>query len=73
MYIYIYIYYIVIKEKNNNIFKMKIFRLLALSIHNISLYEFRFEGRIRLDFYRARYKVVLGTTRTRFNFYNKDW
>ena len=35
IYIYIYIYYIVIKEKTNNIFKVKIFRQLRLSIHNI--------------------------------------
>ena len=34
-YIYIYIY-VVIKEKTNNIFKVKIFRLLPLSIHNLS-------------------------------------
>ena len=34
-YIYIYILYIVIKEKTNNIFKVKIFRQLRLSIHNI--------------------------------------
>ena len=33
-----YITYIAIKEKTNNIFKVKIFRLLPLSIHNISLY-----------------------------------
>ena len=34
--IYIYMY-IVIKEKSNNIFKMKIFLLLPLSMQNISL------------------------------------
>ena len=33
--IYIYIY-IVVKEKTLNIFKVKIFRLLPLSIHNLS-------------------------------------
>ena len=37
IYIYIYLYiYIVIKQKTNNIFKVKIFRLLPLSIHNLS-------------------------------------
>ena len=41
--------YIVIKEKTNNIFKVKIFRLLPLSILNISLYKFRFEIHIRLN------------------------
>ena len=39
IYIKILIYniyiYIVIKEKTNNIFKVKIFRLLPLSIHNV--------------------------------------
>ena len=59
---------IVIKEKTNNIFKVKIFRLLPLSIHNISLHKFRFESHIRLNSYRARYKFVQGTSRTRFNF-----
>ena len=72
MYIYIYIY-IVIKEKTNNIFKVKIFRLLPLSVHNTSLNKFRFESHIRLNSYRARYNVVQGTNRTRFNFYNKNW
>ena len=67
------IIYIVIKEKPiNNIFKVKIFRLLP-SIHNLSLYKFRFEGHIRLNSYRASSKVVQGTNRTRFNFSNKDW
>ena len=51
---------------------MKIFRLLP-SIHNLSLYKFRFEGHIRLNSYRASSKVVQGTNRTRFNFSNKDW
>ena len=69
MYIYIYI---VIKEKTNNIFKGKIFRLLLLSIHNLSLNIFCFESHIRLNSYRARYNVVQGTNRTRFNFYNKN-
>ena len=73
-YIYIYIYmYILIKEKTNDIFKVKIFRLLPLSIHDISLYKFHFESHIRFNSYRARYRVVQGTSRTRFNFYNKDW
>ena len=77
MYVYIYIYniylylylYIVIKEKTNKIFKVKIFRLLPLSFHNISLYKSRFESHIRLNSYRARYKVAQGTSRTRFNFW----
>ena len=60
--------YIVIKEITNNIFKVKIFRLLPLSIHNISLYKFRFQSHIRLNSYRARYKFVQVTSRTRFNF-----
>ena len=30
--------------KTNNIFKVKIFRPLPLSIHNISLYKFRFDS-----------------------------
>ena len=50
------------KEKTNNIFKVKIFRLLPLSIHNISLYNFRFESHIRSNSYRASYKVVQGST-----------
>ena len=41
--------YIVIKEKTINIFKVKIFRLLPLLIHNISLYKFCFESHIRLN------------------------
>ena len=45
---------------------MKIFRLLPLSIHNISLYKARFESHIRLNSYRARYKVVQGTSRIRY-------
>ena len=65
--------YLVIKEKTNNIFKVKIFRLLPLSNHNLSLYKFRFESHIRLNSYRVRYKVVQVTNRKRFNFYNKDW
>ena len=74
IFVYIHIYiYVVIKEKNNNIFKVKIFPLLPLSIHNLSLYKFRFESHIRLNSYRARYNVVQGTNRTRFNFYNKNW
>ena len=67
MYTYIYIYtqiymyiYIIIKEKTNNIFKMKIFRLLPLSIHHLSLYKFRFESHITLNSYRAKYNVVQG-------------
>ena len=51
---------------------MKIFWLLPLSIHNISLYKFRFESHIRFNSYRARYKVVQGTSCTRFNYFNKD-
>ena len=74
VYVCIYIYiYILIKEKTNNIFKVIIFRLLPLSIHNCSLYKFRFESHIRLNSYRARYNVVQGTNRTSFNFYNKNW
>ena len=65
-YIYIYIY-IVIKEKTNSIFKVKIFRLLPLSIHNLSLYKFRFGSHIRLNSYRARYNVAQGTNLTRYN------
>ena len=72
MYVYIYIY-IVIKEKTNNIFKVRIFRLLPSSIDNISLYKFCFENHIRLNSYRARYKGVQVTNLARFNFYNKDW
>ena len=60
--------YIVIKEKTNNIFKVIIFRLLPLSIHNIFLYKFRFESHVRLNSYRARYKFVQVTSSTRFNF-----
>ena len=41
--------YIVIKATTNNIFKVKIFWLLPLSIHNLSLYKFRFESHIRLN------------------------
>ena len=57
---------------------MKIFRLLPLSIHNISSYKFRFEGHIRFTSYRARYKVVQDTSRTRYKLYksyfeSKDW
>ena len=52
---------------------MKIFRLLPLSIHNSSLYKFRFESHARFNSYRARLKVVLGTNCTRFEFSNKDW
>ena len=52
---------------------MKIFRLLPLSIHNLSFYKFCFERHRRLNSYRARYKVVQGTNCTRFNFYNKVW
>ena len=65
--------YIVIKAKTNNIFKVKIFWLLPLSIHNLSLYKFRFESHIRLNSYKARYNVVQSTNRTRFNFHNKNW
>ena len=65
--------YLVIKEKTNNIFKVKIFWVLPLSIDNLSLYKFCFESHIRLNFYRARYKLVQGTNRTRFNFCNKVW
>ena len=71
MYIYICIY-IVSKEKNN-IFKAKLFWLLPLSIHSLSLYKFHFESHIRLNSSRASYNVVQGTSRTRFNFYNKNW
>ena len=70
--IYIYIY-IVIKEKTDNIFTVKIYRLLPLSIHSLSLYKFRFESQIRLNSYKARYNVVQGANRARFNFYNKNW
>ena len=74
MYIYVYICIsIVIKEKANIIFKVKVFRLLPLSVHNLSLYKFHFESHIRLNSYRGRYNVVQGTNRTRFNFYNKNW
>ena len=69
MYMYIYSN----KGKTNNIFKVKIFSATALSVHNLSLYQFRFESHIRLNSDSARYKVVQGTNRTRFNFYNKDW
>ena len=72
IYIYIYIY-IVIKEKTDNIFTVKIYRLLPLSIHSLSLYKFRFESQIRLNSYKARYNVVQGANRARFNFYNKNW
>ena len=64
---------IVIKEKTKNIFKMKIFQLLPLSIHSLSLCKFCFQSNIKLNSYRARYKVVQSTNRTRFNFYNKVW
>ena len=64
--------YIVIKAKTNNIFKVIIFRLLHLSNHDISLYKFHLKAHIRFNSYRARYEVVQGTSRTRFNFYNKD-
>ena len=68
--IYIYIYDIYIySNQGKNILKVKTFRLLPLSIHNIFLNKFRFESHIRLDYYRARYKVVQGTSRTRFNFW----
>ena len=74
IFVYIHIYlYIVIKEKNNNILKVKIFPLLALSIHNLSLYKFRFESHISLNSYRGRYNLVQGTNRRRFNLYNKNW
>ena len=64
MYIYIYI---VIKEKTNNIFQVKIFRPLPLSIHNISLYKFRFESHKRLNSYEQgtssfKLQVVQGST-----------
>ena len=65
--------YIVIKEKTNKIFKVKIFQLLPLAIHKLSLYKFRFESHIRLNSLRARCNVAQGTNRTRFNFYNKNW
>ena len=38
IYMYIFIY-IIINEKTNNIYTVKIFRLLPLSIHNLSLAE----------------------------------
>ena len=57
--VYIYIH-IVIKEKTDNIFKVKIFRLRHLLIHNLSLYKFRFESHIRLNSCRGRYKVIQG-------------
>ena len=41
--LYIIYLYIVIKEKANFIFKMKIFRPLPLSIHNIYLYIYIFQ------------------------------
>ena len=52
---------------------MKIFQLLPLSIHNLSLCRFCFQSNIKLNSYRARYKVVQSTNCTRFNFYNKVW
>ena len=40
--IYVHIYYLnLIKEKPNNIFKMKIFCILPLSIHNIYKLHFK--------------------------------
>ena len=49
----------------NNIVKVKMFRLLPLSAHNIG-------GHIRFNSYRAMYNVVKFTSCTRFSFYNKD-
>ena len=42
IFIYIYITHVIYsnQQKTNNIFKMKIFRLLPLLIHNISLYKY---------------------------------
>ena len=80
IYIYIYIYIHNIYMYGNQItflnlqhFKVKIFQLLTLSIHNLSVYKVRFKSHIRLNSYRARYKVAQGTNRTRFSFYNKVW
>ena len=64
--------YIVIKEKLIT-FLVKIFRLLHLSIHNISLYKFCFASHIILNSYRARYKVIQGINHIRFYFYIKNW
>ena len=51
IYIYIYMYVYIYQAKKlipNNIFKIKIFQLLSVSIHNVSLYKFRFESHIKI-------------------------
>ena len=62
IYIYIYIYQttlcispLVIKEKSNNIYKMKFFLLLPVSIHNIYIYIMLMKPKISILFSSSGY------------------